>query len=407
MAKFILMPQKGLTEESVIMGDWKVAKGDAVKEGDILFEIETGKATFPIESDAEGTVLETIGNPGDEIRVKEVVCVIGTPGESYTLPGKAVEKEKSEPAKEETSKEAIPAVAAAAPVMPAVLTQGRIFASPVVRKLARQQGVDLSQVAPTGPNGRIIRADFEKFMANRPAAVLQPERNEERVIPHTHIRKLIADNMMQSIHGMAQLTMAAEVDATQMLEYRKLAKEKTDAVAFGGATINDMIVFAVSRILPQFPDFNAHYKEDGLHVFTDANVGISVDTERGLMVPTVTTANKKSLNAIAKDTKELITQCKSGAVDPSKLSGGTFTVTNLGTTGITVFTPIINPPQTAILGVGTVTVRQKMIEEKFVNYPCITLSLTFDHRAVDGAPAARFLQKIVQGLENFPLLLSE
>lgn len=409
MANFILMPQKGLTEESVIMGDWHVKKGDTVSEGDILFEIETGKATFPVESDAAGTILEMIGKPGDEIRVKEVVCVIGEPGESYTLPRAAEAAAPKEDMHEEKKPEVKPDTAPAEAKAPEVETRpaGRVFASPVVRKLAKEKGVDLDRITPSGPNGRIIRADLEKYLKGRPDTTEQTSQTEERVIAHTHIRKIIADNMMQSIHGMAQLTMAAEIDASQMIEYRRQTKAKADMLPYAGATLNDMIVFALSRTLPQFPEFNAHYQEDGLHVFSDTNIGISVDTDRGLMVPTVMQANRKSLNAIARETKELIALCKEGSVDPSRLAGGTFTLTNLGTTGITVFTPIINPPQTAILGVGTVCYRQRVENDEFVTYPCMTLSLTFDHRAVDGAPAARFLQAVAKRLENFPLLLSE
>ncbi|MEA5001974.1 MAG: dihydrolipoamide acetyltransferase family protein [Christensenella sp.] len=406
MASFILMPQKGLTEESVIMGEWHVKRGDVVSEGDILFEIETGKATFPVESDASGTVLETIGEPGDEIRVREVVCVIGEPGESYQIPG------KEEPVQEEKQVEAS-AVAAPAQVQSLkaeAAPTGRIFASPIVRRLAKEKGADLTMVTPSGPNGRIIRADLEKYLKESPAlctASIPAAQTEERVIAHTHIRKIIADNMMRSIHGMAQLTMAAEIDATQMLAYRRQMKEKADILPYAGATLNDMMVFALSRTLLEFPECNAHYKEDGLHVFSDANIGISVDTERGLMVPTVAQANRKSLGAISRETKELIAGCKAGSLDPAKLSGGTFTLTNLGTTGITVFTPIINPPQVAILGVGTVCYRQRIEDEALVTYPCMTLSLTIDHRAVDGAPAARFLQALTKRLENFPLILSE
>lgn len=211
----------------------------------------------------------------------------------------------------------------------------------------------------------------------------------------TNIRKIIANTVYESISRMAQITNHSSFNATALLEYRKKFKERGEEV-----TLNDIILFAVSRTLKLHPLLNAHFLEDKIRYFEDVNLGIAVDTGRGLLVPTLFGADKKSLAEISAESKRLANAARSGRIDPGLLVNGTFTVTNLGMFGVESFTPIINPPQTAILGVCTVQVRFKEENGKLVHYPAMGLSLTYDHRVVDGAPAARFLQDLAIKLED-------
>ena len=213
--------------------------------------------------------------------------------------------------------------------------------------------------------------------------------------------------MHTSLSTMAQLTLNSSFDATNILEFRKQLKENKEKLGLNNITINDIIIFAVSRTILSHKDINANFINDGttMRYFKDAHIGVAVDTPRGLMVPTLRSANLKSLNEISIEAKKLATDAQAGTINPDLLKGGTFTITNLGTMGIESFTPVINPPQTAILGVNTLETRVKNVNGEMKMYQAMTLSLTFDHRALDGAPAARFLQELCKNLENFTMLL--
>ena len=228
---------------------------------------------------------------------------------------------------------------------------------------------------------------------------------EDVKIPN--IRKVISRSMHTSLSTMAQLTLNASFDATNILEFRKQIKENREKLSLNNITINDIIIFAVSRTILAHKDLNANFINDGttMRYFKNAHIGVAVDTPRGLMVPTLRDANLKSLNEISVEAKKLATDAQAGTINPDLLKGGTFTITNLGTMGIESFTPVINPPQTGILGVNTLETRVKNVDGEPKLYQAMTLSLTFDHRALDGAPAARFLQELCKNLENFTMLL--
>ena len=213
--------------------------------------------------------------------------------------------------------------------------------------------------------------------------------------------------MHESLINSAQLTLNSSFDATEILEFRQELKAKGERLGLDKITLNDIILFAVSRTILNHRELNAHFLGDKMRLFNTVNLGVAVDTDRGLMVPTIFNAEKKSLLEISQEAKELINQCRQGRINPDYLQGGTFTVTNLGALGIESFTPVINPPQTAILGVNTIVQRARMIDGEIEYYPAMGLSLTFDHRAIDGAPAARFLKELVDNLENFRLLLAK
>lgn len=223
----------------------------------------------------------------------------------------------------------------------------------------------------------------------------------------TTIRKTIAKAMHNSLMSTAQLTLNTSFDATEILEFRNKIKQNKDKLKLQNITINDIILFAVSRTLPGHKMLNAHFLDDRILLFNGVHLGVAVDTERGLMVPTVFNSDKKSLSEISVETKILAEECQKGSINPDFLKGGTFTVTNLGMLDIESFTPVLNPPQTGILGVNSIVTRAKEVNGQYVYYPAMGLSLTFDHRAVDGAPAAKFLKDLKMNLENFSILLSK
>lgn len=415
MAEMVLMPQKGVSDESAVLAQWLVKEGDAVKKDQNIFVQETGKSSFECESPADGVILKLFVQEGEEVNVGVPVCAIGQPGEKVEAPSGAA------PAPAPAATEAAPAAAqapaaAAAPAAATVSADG-FKASPRAKMLALQTGADISAATPTGPDGRVIERDVKELLKNGPAAAPAPAAAaaapapaaapaaefEDKPLPK--IRKVIAENMHKSLSEMAQLTLNRTFDATAIMEYRKLAKN-SKGMGVENLTINDFILYAVARTLPEFPDLNANYLGDKMRFFKSVNLGVAVDTPRGLMVPVLRNAEKMSLLEISQAVKAKAAACKAGNIDPAELAGGSFTVSNLGASGIESFTPVINPPQTGILGVDTFTLRPKEVNGQIVYYKAMGLSLTFDHRALDGSPAAQFLKVLSERLENFSLLLA-
>lgn len=247
-------------------------------------------------------------------------------------------------------------------------------------------------------------AGNETFAAVTAAPASAEPLYEEVKLPN--IRKVIAKTMHQSLSTMAQLTLNTSFDATDILEFRKKLKENKERLGLENITINDIIIYSVSRTLANHKSLNAHFLDDRMLYFKNVNMGVAVDTDRGLMVPTLFDANLKSLNEISADIKKLAKDCQAGTINPDMLKNGSFTLTNLGTLDIESFTPVINPPQTGILGVDSIVHRAREVDGKVEFYPAMGLSLTFDHRAVDGAPAARFLKELKTNLESFSIMLA-
>ena len=418
MASGVLMPKAGITVESCIIGKWKKAVGDHVAMGEILFDYETDKASFECESTAEGELLEIFFSDGDEVPCLVNVCAIGAKGEdcSALRPDGAAPVAAPAP---EAAPAAAETPAAPAPVAaPAAAAVSGAPVSPRARKLAESAGVDAAQAAGTGPNGRIIERDVRQLMkdgapvqavqATTPAAAAQTTAAEAEYedVKFSNIRKVIAKGMVTSLQTMAQLTEHFTFDASAIQGYRKLLKSMEGDYA--GITLGDMLLFAVSRTILDYPDLNANtVGEDTVRRFKHVNLGVAVDTPRGLMVPTIFNADQKSLLEISKEVKTLAAEARSGKINPDLLAGGTFTVTNLGSAGVEMFTPVINPPQTGILGVCGITQRVKAGKDgQIALYPAMGLSLTVDHRVVDGAPAAYFMKALCKNLEQFTALLA-
>ena len=402
-AQAVIMPKAGITVESCIIGEWLKQVGDDVKIGDILFTYETDKASFECESTAEGKLLAIFFEEGEEVPCMENVCAVGPEGEPTDClkPGAA-------PVVVEEAAVAAPAAAeAAAPV--AQIVPGAPV-SPRAAKLAKAAGVDASLAVGTGPEGRIIERDVQKLIAEgvpaaAKAAACDGPAYED--VKFSGIRRAISKSMHTSLSTMAQLTHNTSFDATNILAYRKMLKAAGGDYA--GITLGDIILYAVSRTLLNHPDLNANMLDDNsIRLFKHVNLGVAVDTPRGLMVPTIVGADQMSLLEISKAVKELAAECRDGAINPDKLSGGSFTVSNLGNMGVESFTPVINPPQTGILGVcGTIDRVRKGADGSIEIYPAMGLSLTYDHRAVDGTPAAKFQKELCSNLENFTTLLAK
>ncbi len=415
-AKAVIMPKAGITVESCIIGEWLKKVGDQIKVGDILFTYETDKASFECESTEEGELLAIFYEEGDEVNCLENVCAVGPHGEPTDClrPGYVA-----------------PEVPAGAPAAAAPAAHSNAPVSPRARKLAERSGVDATLATGTGPNGRIIERDVRELMAHppvvadtaavaaapapaaapaapAPAAAAPAETVAEyKDVKFSGIRRAISKSMHTSLSTMAQLTHTTSFDATAILAYRKVLKAAGDEYA--GITIGDIILYAVSRTLLNHPDLNANMLDDNnIRLFNHVNLGFACDTDRGLMVPTIHHADEMSLLEISKAVKALAAEARSGAISPDKLSGASFTVTNLGSMGVESFTPVINPPQTGILGVCCTTNRvRKAADGSLDIYPAMALSLTYDHRAVDGTPAAKFQKELCKNLENFTTLLAK
>jgi len=445
MATVVIMPRQGQSVESCIITAFNKKVGDTVEAGEILFSYETDKSSFEEPAPASGKILAIFREEGDDVPCLENVLVIGNDGEDvseFAPKGEeSAEAPASAPAKAVEENATAPAAAAAeeAPVA----TQGVGSISPRARLLAEKTNADLLKAVPTGPNGRIIERDVQKLvdmgLTVSPAAkaayttavegsgingkVVLGDLNASAAAPAvaetqvpaiayedvklSNVRKVIAKAMHASLSNMAQLTLNTSFDATKLMSIRASLKAGAEKMGLANITLNDMILFAVSRVILNHKELNAHYLDDVMRYFNNVNIGIAVDTDRGLLVPTVFAAEKLSLNELSKSAKAVITEAQSGTINPDKLQGASFTVTNLGSLGIESFTPVINPPQTGILGVDTITKRIKEVNGEDVTYPAMGLSLTFDHRALDGAPAAKFLKELCFALENFDLLLTK
>ena len=441
MATPVIMPRQGQSVESCIIGKWHKAVGDTVAVGDILFTYETDKATFDEEAKEAGTMLGIFFEEGDDVPCLTTVCAIGNAGEDVSSLAPAGEDAPAAPAEEK--KEEAPVAAAAVVAAPVTAERkDNVFISPRAKALAEKHNVDYNFANGTGPNGRVIERDIQAMIdaglmttpaaagnydasitgtgiggrislndLNAPAAAASataeaPDMEFEEVKLPT-IRKVIAKSMHTSLSTMAQLTLNTSFDATNIMQYRSFVKENMERLGLANITLNDIVLYAVSRTVLNHKDANAHFYDDKMVFFKNVHLGLAVDSPRGLIVPTIFNANKKSLNDIATEAKALAKKCKEGTITPDEMTGGTITVTNLGSFGIESFTPVINPPQTCILGVDTIETNIKEVNGEYKYYPAMGLSLTFDHRALDGAPAAKFLKELKQNLENFSILLAK
>lgn len=399
----VIMPKQGQSVETCIITRWFKQPGDKISAGDILFSYETDKAAFDYESPAEGTLLEIFFGEGTEVPVLVNVAALGKPGESADslrpLTGSPAIKEQPIPEK--------PIEPSSELTMAGPTDDSKIRISPRARQLAKSKEFNYNNLQGSGPNGRIILSDIQNALSGVTAGVRQTYRDsaEYTVQPLSNVRKLIARAMHNSLQNSAQLTHHMSADVRKLLEARKRIKaglaagtEKQDV------TLNDMVCFCVIKALKKFPEANSHFLGESIKTFSTVHLGIAVDTPRGLMVPAVRNADMMNLHQLSAGLKNVAEACKKGNIDPELIKGtsASFTVSNLGNYGVEMFTPVINLPQSAILGVCTIIYRPAELGNNTFGFvPYIGLSLTYDHRAIDGGPATLFLKEIKEQIENF------
>ena len=429
VAQGVLMPKAGITVEECIITEWLKKVGDQVAVGDILFTYETDKATFECESTAAGTLLEIFYNDGDEVPVLVNVCAVGNPGDSTVGLRSGEEAPAAALAEATPAASAAPAVAQAPVAAAAVAANPDAKVSPRAKMVAETLGVDPTQAAPTGPYGRVIERDVRALAqtqalspAAAPVAEVAPAKAEAPAAApvatpaadapdyvdekFSAIRKATAKAMVRSLSTMAQLTHQHSFDASTILNLRKQLKANGEAMGMPNITINDLVMFAVSRVILNHPQLNATMPEENMiRKYNNVHLGMAVDTPKGLMVPTIFNANKLSLAELSIEAKRLAKICQEGKATPDMLSGASFTVSNVGSLGVEVFTPVVNPPQVGILGVCGTTTRIKEVNGEIKTYPGMNLCLSYDHRALDGTPASKFMKELCQALENFSLLM--
>ncbi len=428
------MPKVGISVESCIITQWHKQTGEKVKKGELLFSYETDKATADEEAKEDGELLEIFAQEGDEVPVLATVCVLGEPGEDISA---LIAQPAAETATAPSPQMKEQAQAAPAGMIGADnAVSGGEKVSPRARALAQRVGVDPRFLRGTGPEGRVIERDIRAAtqggaiytgaalaggaqapgmigtgiggritVADLEANPPPPQNDGVEVIRLSSVRRAIAKSMTHSLATMAQLTNNASFDASSILQYRAMLKAESDP-ALVGITLNDMLLYAVAKTLKNHRDLNAHLIGEELHRFAGVHLGVAVDTPRGLLVPTLFNADAMTLPALSAAAKKLIKDAQTGTTTPDAMRGGTFTVSNLGALGVESFTPVINPPQTGILGVCAIVQRIHVSDGLMRTYPAMGLSLTYDHRAVDGAPAARFLMELRENLENFTALLT-
>ena len=373
MVSNIIMPKLGLTTKKGTIIRWLKKEGDQVKEGEPQVIIETEKITTEVKAPSSGVLRKILSPEGAVVSVGEVIGIIIEANEELLEINSP--KEVGE-------------------------LKDRILVSPLARKLAEKHNINVAEISGSGPMGRVVKEDILKAVQQvkaKPVATTLTTSN--KTIPITATRKTIAERLSHSMQTTVHLTIMTEADATKIVEVRQTLLKYLDL------SYNDILVKVVAKALERNRIINSMLDGEQIILNDEINIGVAVDSENGLVVPVVHNADKKSLTEIAASTKELIEIARNGTLSLKEVSGGTFTVTNLGVFGVQAFTPIINPPQSAILGVGRIVERPRIVEGQVAIRQVVNFSLTFDHMVMDGAQAARFLQDLKQILENPYLLL--
>jgi len=405
MAIPVLMPRQGETVESCLILKWKKKEGDKVDLHESICEVETNKAVFEVEAPEKGTILKIFFKEGDDVPVLSIIALIGKPGEDITsfMPKETPTTEIKEK-KENIKMEKSIAFSKEKP-----FAGGVVSISPRARRLAKREGIDISKISKgSGPGGRIterdIRNTLSKILKIIPATQTSTKESfpgPVQEIPVQGVREVIAENMLKSLQTAAQLTLNSSANATNLLSYRKKLKVSPPERGLQEITINDIIMYITVKTLLKFKALNAYFLNDKILEFKRVHLAFAVDAPQGLVVPVMRNAHLLSLGEVSKESKRLSSACLQGTIHPDELRGGTFTITNLGPLGIESFTPILNLPQVAVLGVCNIQLKAIREGDEVKLAPHLGLSLTFDHRAVDGAPAAKFLKELSLAIANF------
>ncbi|WP_353947904.1 dihydrolipoamide acetyltransferase family protein [Sporolactobacillus sp. Y61] len=410
MATEIIMPKMGMGMDEGTVVEWLKHKGDPVKKGESVVSISSDKIEKDIEAPADGFLIDIEAGEDAVVPIGQPLGYIGQNGETVATQEQSAVVEKTEPASpvSEVSPKVSPAMASEKPV--AVPEQPRLRVSPAARKLAKTENIDLNTVTGTGPMGRITKADVAGAIKNKvnkpastpsasevkPAAKPEAAGNSRKV---TGMRKVIAQRMYDSLQKTAQLTLQSTADVTDLIAFQKEAREAYQINDEVRLTITDFIAKAAIQALLDYKKMNSLYEGNTITTYDSVNLGVAVALDEGLVVPVIKDADKKSISAISREIRRASKAARGGAMDRLQLSGSTFTVTSLGTYGIGFFTPVLNPPEIGILGVGTISDQPVYIGDALQRRSVLPLSLTFDHRAIDGAQAAEFLSAVKKNLE--------
>ena len=440
MAQQVIMPKWGLTMKEGKIVRWLKGEGDPVEAGEALLEVETDKITNTVESPGGGTVAQIIVPEGEVAPVQAVLAIIAAPGETpgrvavgaapsagETPAASAAPAAKAAPVEDEGFVPAMPAARKLAAELGIALSSvtgtgpggsitkkdvqaaadGGVNASPQAIAYARKKGIDLGQVTGTGEGGRISKADILRAMnpAAPEAAPAHGDAPEDTVMPMDGIRKLVADNMLASLAGAAQLSVFVELDVTEMVRLRTALLERNRRNPEYRLSYNDIVSYAVCRALKRHPVMNSTLREDGIHLHEHVNLGIAVALPNGLIVPNVKKADTYTLEELKTQVRDVAGRSRKGGLSMDEISGGTFTISNVSMLGVDGFTPILNPPETGILGVGRIVEKPAVKDGEIRIRQMMTLSLTFNHMTTDGAPAMTFLRELGDMLENPGLMI--
>jgi pyruvate dehydrogenase E2 component (dihydrolipoyllysine-residue acetyltransferase) len=408
MATDVSLPRLGQGMEAGTIVRWLKSEGDQVEKGEPLYELDTDKVTQEVEAEASGVLLKILAGEGDEIEVGKRIAVIGEQGEEVAAeaeaeveveedgqeegsPGEAREEER-ERGREAAAEEEEPA----ADAQPSRV-DGRVKASPLARRIARERGIELMNLTGTGPEGRIVAEDVERAAATPAHATVGAAPLEAEVVPLTSIRRTIARRLTKAWEAPAfQISMSADMTRAQALRER-LRDQKV--------TVTDVLTKLSAIALLRHRELNAQFADDELRIFPSANIGLAVATERGLVVPVIREVERKSLVQLATERGQLVERTRESKLTQEDLEDGTFTISNLGMYGVEIFTAVLNPPQAAILAVGAIEEKAIVEESDVVVRPVMAMTLTCDHRAVDGANASEFLRELKLLLEEPGLAL--
>ncbi|WP_213697537.1 dihydrolipoamide acetyltransferase family protein [Acetomicrobium sp.] len=399
MATVITMPKLGLTMTSGSVAKWHKKEGDRVEKGEVVLEVSTEKITYKVEAPESGVLRKILMQPGTKVPIGTPLCIIAAPDEDIS---ELLKEAPSAPAAEKPAQpEAKPAPVAAKPAGEEVL----IKATPIAKKIAKEQGIDLALVTGTGPGGRIVEKDVLDFIERQKVERAKPVAKAAQLkrIALSDVRQVIAERMSTSWQNSPMVTLNADVDCTLLKKLREDLKSSFKEKGFN-LSYNYILMKACAVALKEQPMLNSYLEDNEVVLYDEINIGLAVATEEALLVPVVKDVAGKNLYEIASDGDALIEKARKGELAIDDVTGGTFTITNLGMFGVRDFTPIINPPQCAILGVGEMKDRPCVCDGQIIVKPMMTLSLTFDHRIVDGAQGAMFIRRVKELLEN-PLLL--
>jgi pyruvate dehydrogenase E2 component (dihydrolipoamide acetyltransferase) len=417
MATAIIMPKVDMVMETGTFVEWLKQEGDPVEKGDPLFVIMTDKASIEIEAPAAGLLGGVTAKTDDVIPVSEVIGYILEPGEAVPAAAPVAEPLVAAQPRETATPEP---VAVAAPARSATgAPEGKVRATPVARRLAAQMGIDLALVTGRGPRGRIQKADVLGFAEQPPVGVLPaaapamapsvqvplPAARQREVVPLTGPRKIIAERMAYSAFTAPHITLTLSVDMTEAARLRSRLLDSLQQRTGQRLSYTAILARAVASVLPRHPYLNASLNGDEIILWDDVHLGIATSLEDYLIVPVIREAGSKDLEQLVIDLAGLVERARAKRLTPSEMAGSTFTISNLGMFGIESFTAIINPPESAILAVGKIVGTPQDVEGQIELRPMMQMTLSADHRIVDGATGARFLADLKSTLENPYLLI--